>query len=150
MNPTSTEHDFRFPRRPFENAVVGKPDRHAAVPSSSTSSSRTGLGGGGGGGGLADLRASLQEFKLDFSVAYGRAQEKLAATEVFASLRDGAASFTRTPDEMQRDDPLATQVWKFFSKTKQSLPNQERMENMTWRMMHMSLRRRQQAEDRLR
>ncbi|KAK1145858.1 Sodium- and chloride-dependent GABA transporter 1 [Aspergillus melleus] len=48
------------------------------------------------------------------------------------------------PDEMQRQDPLATQIWKLYSRTKAQLPNQERMENLTWRMMAMSLKRKEQ------
>ncbi|OKL62271.1 Nitrogen regulatory protein areA [Talaromyces atroroseus] len=52
---------------------------------------------------------------------------------------------------MQRKDPLATQIWKLYSRTKSQLPNQERMENLTWRMMAMSLKRqeRERAEHRL-
>ena len=46
-------------------------------------------------------------------------------------------------DEMQRKDPLATQIWKLYSRTKAQLPNQERMENLTWRMMAMSLKRKE-------
>jgi GATA-binding protein len=46
-----------------------------------------------------------------------------------------------TPEEMQKKDPLATQVWKLYSKAKTQLPNAERMENLTWRMMAMNLRR---------
>lgn len=49
-----------------------------------------------------------------------------------------------SPDEMQRKDPLATQIWKLYSRTKSQLPNQERMENLTWRMMAMSLKRKEQ------
>jgi GATA-binding protein len=44
---------------------------------------------------------------------------------------------------MQRKDPLATQIWKLYSRTKAQLPNQERMENLTWRMMAMSLKRKE-------
>lgn len=46
-----------------------------------------------------------------------------------------------TPEDMQKKDPLATQVWKLYSKQRGSLPNAERMENLTWRMMAMTLRR---------
>ncbi|KAK6348741.1 hypothetical protein TWF730_009514 [Orbilia blumenaviensis] len=45
---------------------------------------------------------------------------------------------------MQKQDPLATQIWKLYSRTRSSLPNQERMENLTWRMMSMTLKRDQQ------
>ncbi|KAI1941106.1 Sodium- and chloride-dependent GABA transporter 1 [Ophidiomyces ophidiicola] len=52
---------------------------------------------------------------------------------------------------MQKQDPLATQIWKLYSRTKSQLPNQERMENLTWRMMAVSLRReREQAQFRQR
>lgn len=47
-----------------------------------------------------------------------------------------------TVDELRQEDPLAAQVWKFFAKTKQQLPNQQRMENLTWRMMALSMRKR--------
>lgn len=53
-----------------------------------------------------------------------------------------------SPDEMQRKDPLATQIWKLYSRTKAQLPNQERMENLTWRMMAMSLKRKEQERSR--
>ncbi|PWY83543.1 nitrogen regulatory protein area [Aspergillus heteromorphus CBS 117.55] len=49
-----------------------------------------------------------------------------------------------SPDELQRKDPLATQIWKLYSRTKAQLPNQERMENLTWRMMAMSMKRKEQ------
>lgn len=41
---------------------------------------------------------------------------------------------------MQKQDPLGTQIWKLYSRTKSRLPNQKRMENLTWRMMAMNLR----------
>ena len=49
-----------------------------------------------------------------------------------------------SPEELQKQDPLGTQIWKLYSRTKSRLPNQERMENLTWRMMAMNLRRREQ------
>lgn len=50
------------------------------------------------------------------------------------------------PDEMQRQDPLAAQIWRLYTKTKSQLPNQERMENLTWRMMAMSLKRKEREQ----
>lgn len=38
------------------------------------------------------------------------------------------------------------QIWRFFADTKKSLPDRDRMENIVWRMMHMTLRERAQAE----
>lgn len=64
---------------------------------------------------------------------------------LFPEWSHGAArSGMGNPDEMQRKDPLATQIWKLYSRTKSQLPNQERMENLTWRMMAMSLKRKEQ------
>ncbi|KAH9203452.1 hypothetical protein DL95DRAFT_529643 [Leptodontidium sp. 2 PMI_412] len=55
-----------------------------------------------------------------------------------------------SPYEMQRRDPLAIQVWRLYSKAGKRLPNRERMENLTWRMMAMSLRtHKQKATTRL-
>jgi GATA-binding protein len=50
------------------------------------------------------------------------------------------------PDELQRQDPLAAQIWRLYTKTKAQLPNQERMENLTWRMMAMSLKRKEREQ----
>ncbi|KAH7108140.1 hypothetical protein BKA62DRAFT_681211 [Auriculariales sp. MPI-PUGE-AT-0066] len=46
---------------------------------------------------------------------------------------------------LAREDPLATQVWKMYARTKASLPHAQRMENLTWRMMAMALKKRQRA-----
>ncbi len=136
MNPTSTEHDFRFPRRPFADDVGAiRPDRDAAVAASSP------------GTGFVDLRASLDELRLDLDTTYIAAQDKLLTAPAFPGLGHYSACLDQSPEELQRQDPLATQIWRFFSKTKQSLPNQERMENLTWRMMHVNMLRRQQQHE---
>lgn len=36
-----------------------------------------------------------------------------------------------------------TQIWKLYHKTKGQLPNAERLENLSWRMMSMNLRRKE-------
>ena len=46
---------------------------------------------------------------------------------------------------MQQNDPLAHQIWKLYSKQRRELPNSSRMENMTWRMMAMTLKRKPDA-----
>ncbi|KAL2819983.1 hypothetical protein BJX63DRAFT_418549 [Aspergillus granulosus] len=70
------------------------------------------------------------------------AQGNLLQDSLFPEWKSGAAARgLDSPDEMQKRDPLATQIWKLYSRTKAQLPNQERMENLTWRMMAMSLRR---------
>ena len=140
MNPTTTEHDYRFPRRPMdvdESADGGplKPEQDGTTTSIS------------GDSGAGDLSASLQEFRWDLDSTYHSAQNSLFKTDSFPTFHDGMAGMSDSPEELQRQDPLATQVWRFFSKTKQMLPNQERMENLTWRMMHLNMRKRAQTEE---
>lgn len=43
--------------------------------------------------------------------------------------------------DMAKKDPLATQVWKAYAKAKGGLPNGARMENLTWRMMHLTMKK---------
>ncbi|KMQ43893.1 hypothetical protein HL42_5409 [Trichophyton rubrum] len=86
------------------------------------------------------------ERKLPDSVTRGG----LLRESVFSDWRDGTA--LENTEELQKNDPLATQIWKLYSRTKTQLPNQERMENLTWRMMAVSLRKekeREQAQARL-
>jgi len=59
----------------------------------------------------------------------------------FSTWKNDAGGDVDNPEEMQKKDPLATQVWKLYSKARTQLPNAERMENLTWRMMSMNLRR---------
>ncbi|CAE6490503.1 unnamed protein product [Rhizoctonia solani] len=50
-------------------------------------------------------------------------------------------------DTGNREHPLAAQVWRMYAKTKASLPHQQRMENLTWRMMAMALKKKAQSEN---
>jgi GATA-binding protein len=144
-NPTTssstsiTEHDFRFPRRPAEqkpgevfSATSGPP-----APSTTSSANSNATTEAAGASGLD---------KLDFSAA-NSARKELLRESFFPTWKDDAAGEELdSPDEMQKKDPLATQIWRLYSKTKKQLPNQERMENLTWRMMAMNLRKRRQEE----
>jgi Fungal protein of unknown function (DUF1752)/Nitrogen regulatory protein AreA N terminus len=85
--------------------------------------------------------------KLDLSTQEAIARNGLLRESVFPDWEDDTArDGIESPGEMQKKDPLATQIWKLYSKTKTRLPNQERMENLTWRMMAMSLKRREQMQ----
>ncbi|CCG81451.1 Nitrogen catabolic enzyme regulatory protein [Taphrina deformans PYCC 5710] len=46
-------------------------------------------------------------------------------------------------------DPIAAQMWKMYTKQKDSLPNGARMENLSWRMMAMDLKRKEAEAQRL-
>ncbi|EPQ57047.1 hypothetical protein GLOTRDRAFT_120407 [Gloeophyllum trabeum ATCC 11539] len=52
------------------------------------------------------------------------------------------------PEEMARQDPLATQVWKMYAKQKATMPHAQRMENLTWRMMALALKKKKEDEAR--
>ncbi|KAK2047884.1 GATA zinc finger protein [Colletotrichum somersetense] len=131
MNPTTTEHDFRFPRRPDDHCAVGTPQSQAHSKASPS-----------------DLPAGLRDLRLDLSAAlYPNAHDGFLKNSDFAPFQKATMDSYQSPDEMQKEDPLATQVWKFFSKTKHMLPNQQRMENLTWRMMAFNLRKKRQEEE---
>ncbi|CEP13378.1 hypothetical protein [Parasitella parasitica] len=51
-------------------------------------------------------------------------------------------------DNKSKTDPLATQVWRLYTKAKDTLPNGSRLENLTWRMMAMTLNKKKAAAER--
>lgn len=136
MNPSATEHDYRFPRRPFEPSVGSASDRPSTGFNNSSGTSDASPG---------DLR--LQELNLDLAHSGDSTHRDLLQSSVFPTWQQDTAAKNENIEQMQQSDPLATQIWKFFSKTKHNLPSQERMENLTWRMMHMRLRKQQQEEE---
>lgn len=84
---------------------------------------------------------------IPFPRADDVAQSALLRDSVFPRRRDGTKPETiESPEELQKNDPLGTQIWKLYSRTKTRLPNQERMENLTWRMMAMNLKRREREQ----
>ena len=44
-----------------------------------------------------------------------------------------------------KKDPLSSQIWRLYTKAKDNLPNGSRLENMTWRMMAMTLNKRRNS-----
>jgi len=58
-----------------------------------------------------------------------------------------AADIGPDPEQLAREDPLATQVWKMYARTKATLPHAQRMENLTWRMMALALKKRKEDEE---
>ncbi|KAG5974186.1 hypothetical protein E4U55_000074 [Claviceps digitariae] len=121
-----TEHDFRFPRRPglYAHGDAGARIGHPALDVASSN--------------LSSTRA----------IAVAIAKDNLLGNALFPSLENAAAAEpTESIDQLRHDDPLATQMWKFFIRTKQQLPNQERLENLTWRMMALSMRKQKQHDE---
>ena len=76
-------------------------------------------------------------------------KDGLLREAVFADWKDDAsAADLADPTEMQKNDPLGIQIWKLYSRTKTQLPNRERMDNLSWRMMSMNLKRKEQEQAR--
>lgn len=50
------------------------------------------------------------------------------------------------PMQLAQNDPLATQVWRMYAKQREQLPNAARMENLTWRLMSLTLRRQRENQ----
>ncbi|KZT10615.1 uncharacterized protein LAESUDRAFT_720962 [Laetiporus sulphureus 93-53] len=50
------------------------------------------------------------------------------------------------PEKLAKEDPLATQVWRMYARTKATLPHAQRMENITWRMMSLALKKKKEDE----
>jgi GATA-binding protein len=139
-NPTTstttsiTEHDFRFPRRPAEQKLGEVFSATSRPPHLGATDSTT------------EVASASDVDKLDFEAAISARKELLRESFFPRWKNDAAGEELDSPDEMQKKDPLATQIWRLYSKTKKQLPNQERMENLTWRMMAMNLRKRKQEE----
>jgi GATA-binding protein, other eukaryote len=96
---------------------------------------------------LNTLKEGATNAKLDLSPTDAIARNELLRGSFFPDWKDDSSSNADidSPREMQKKDPLATQIWKLYSRTKNQLPNQERMENLTWRMMALTLKRKQEA-----
>ena len=89
---------------------------------------------------------STLEGKLDLSPQDAVAAQKgILRESLLDGLKDDASAVMEleSPEEMQKKDPLGTQIWKLYHKTKGQLPNSERLENLSWRMMSMNLRRKE-------
>ena len=168
MHPTMTEHDFRFPRRPGDSRKTHRFDQAydqaytppappatttptIAATATTTAAARMAMAAGmaTSAAGPGALRPGLHASRLDPSLSLthgthgggGAAHHGLLRAGDFPPFQQTAAHETRNLEEMQRQDPLATQIWRFYARTKQMLPAQERMENLTWRMMHVKLQR---------
>jgi len=87
---------------------------------------------------------STLEGKLEGSPSEATSRQGLLRDSFLDQWKDDTVSADHeTPEDMQKNDPLGTQIWKLYHRTKGQLPNGERLENLTWRMMSMNLRRKE-------
>jgi hypothetical protein len=69
------------------------------------------------------------------------ARPGMLAEPIFPVFKDDAeGSDMAAIEKMKQNDPLGTQIWRLYCKARTQLPNAERMENLTWRMMAMNMR----------
>ncbi|KIK98250.1 hypothetical protein PAXRUDRAFT_824042 [Paxillus rubicundulus Ve08.2h10] len=59
----------------------------------------------------------------------------------------GLPSTEIDPERLAKQDPLATRVWKMYTRTKATLPHAQRMENITWRMMSLALKKKRDEDE---
>lgn len=85
--------------------------------------------------------STLDSSKLDLSPSNSAAREGMLRETFFPRLQTDSVVDLDDPEEMQKKDPIGTQIWRLYNKQKSQMPNSERMENLTWRMMSMNLRR---------
>ncbi|ORX88478.1 hypothetical protein K493DRAFT_319433 [Basidiobolus meristosporus CBS 931.73] len=65
-------------------------------------------------------------------------QAAILSTTLFPPRKQPAEK--EDPRVKQEKDPLATEVWRLYTRAKDNLPNGQRLENLTWRMMAMTLK----------
>ncbi|KAF5577128.1 nitrogen regulatory area [Fusarium pseudocircinatum] len=90
---------------------------------------------------IGDLGTHPAGFEQDLSTTY------IAALSEFPSFRNGMMSIIQDPKELLQPDSFPTQVWNSFSTMKQGSPNQERLKNLAWCMMHINLRKQKEQEE---
>lgn len=160
LNPTTTDHDWRFPRRPDDDTDSGadatmkaeQSEDNAAANKSATAESFPSKTSAGSACAVpsrsaAAQRDTVKQLRFDLSDTMNAAQGTMSKAGVLPDFCDGIAGMSLSPEDQARKDPLAIQIWRLYAKTKQTLPNQERMENLTWRMMHANLRKQSHTGD---
>ncbi|KAL8790613.1 MAG: hypothetical protein Q9213_000460 [Squamulea squamosa] len=139
-SPAPGPHPIPSPQTPFNaNHTAQQPPSSSSHSSHNTTTTSPST--------LTPSTAALDppHVKLALSLENSQTHRNVLGEAVFPDWRDDATSADLIhPDEMQKKDPLGTQIWKLYSRTKTQLPNQERMENLTWRMMAMNLKRKEQ------
>ncbi|KAL8773474.1 MAG: hypothetical protein Q9209_001578 [Squamulea sp. 1 TL-2023] len=146
-SPAPGPHPIPSPQTPFNvNHTAQQPPSSSSHSSHNTTTTTTTTTSSSSSE-LTPSTAALDPsyVKLALSLENSQTHRNVLGEAVFPDWRDDATSADLIhPEEMQKKDPLGTQIWKLYSRTKTQLPNQERMENLTWRMMAMNLKRKEQ------
>jgi GATA-binding protein len=85
------------------------------------------------------MEFAVPEGAMEVSTADDSARQGMLQDAIFPAFGNDAGNTpsVESPEEMQKNDPLGTQIWKLYSRAKTQLPNAERMENL----MAMNMRR---------
>ena len=143
MDSAAIAQHFRHQDSPSGNLTSPSSPRHVRIPPGRLDNTASGSSSAIQSLTSASTLSTL-ESKLDLSPSDTTAPSGLLRDSFFDQWKDDAAGVeTETPEEMQKNDPLGTQIWKLYHKTRGQLPNGERLENLTWRMMSMNLRRKE-------
>lgn len=130
----SSPRHVRFPERGYDSSVTSTSGTSSAIASLTSQSTLDNL-----------------STRLDLSPNEKETRKGLLRESFFEPFKNDANRLeSDSPEEMQKQDPLGTQIWKLYHKTKGQLPNSERLENLSWRMMSMNLRRRELERQRYR
>ncbi|KAK4516972.1 Serine/threonine-protein kinase env7 [Mucor velutinosus] len=74
-----------------------------------------------------------------------RMADQVLACNLFPEEDQGMGD-DQVDQEEKKKDPLSSQVWRMYTKAKDTLPNGSRLENLTWRMMAMTLKKQDAAQ----
>ncbi|KAI0645547.1 hypothetical protein C8Q79DRAFT_1010490 [Trametes meyenii] len=164
MSPTSMpSSSSSYSEASFLSLSQMGPPRHPSIPDSvGTSSSPTALSLLDSGKSTAPTSASspkglvLSDMFSDPLFPSRQSSSDERRQQVFRSPKVSGSpdlkalellSEDADPEKMAREDPLATQVWKMYARQKATLPHAQRMENLTWRMMALALKKKKEDEE---
>ncbi|EGU11676.1 Proteophosphoglycan ppg4 [Rhodotorula toruloides ATCC 204091] len=128
--------------------VLGESLFFPPPPSSgSAKASPVASGSAGGSVGTGSAGASPAAFSTGTGTGTGKGVSFAPSPSVGDSSASPSGSTIIDEDSaelLSRKDPIAAQVWRMFHKAKNTMPNGARMENLTWRLMSMTLRKRRE------
>ena len=123
---------FASPETINSTSTVSSPNSRHSNPSSRIHMSDVRIGPAAVAAAIADASPSAQLLKM-------------SEIPILRQNRQRGSS----PEELVEKDPLAAAMWRLYRSSATFLPESVRMENMTWRMMAMTLKRKEAQKYRL-
>ncbi|POS86820.1 hypothetical protein EPUL_003275 [Erysiphe pulchra] len=134
METLTTEHDFRFPRRPIHTI-----DTKTSSPRGITSDFEF---GNHNNYTISKTVLGPDHLKMLNSAAEIKTRVNMLHGTFFPSWKGNHTSVDLGPTgELCKKDSLTAQILGLYSDIKLNLQNQERMKNLTWRMISMNLQK---------